>query len=262
MKKIAVFVLALAILFAGCVEEKEVLPLENETMQTGINPNITDEIAPKITEPCADKDAMEKAFCYSDLAIEKNDLSVCSQIVVGNNSQQQQLNIDFCIAKFAFFKHDVEICEGIETGTLRDACVMDLAMYLEDSSMCEKVTDEENKYVNCYIAMAENKNDSQICGEIGDANYSAFCSSMILKDPKFCDEINDTYLADSCYLQAVWDTQKWEQCKKITDEMTHDICLAMIASQLQDESICDNVKIEENFQNCQNEVASPSFPNG
>jgi len=267
-----VLIILLSIYFFGCVslaesqekiesnlaesQEKINGELEATENQSGLNPSIQtpDTLIPDSVDDCVNLSDYDKAFCFSDVAVLKNDIEVCKSIRLENNSQQQQLNIDYCMAVFAFHKEDVGLCSQLQTTPLREACFIDFAISSKNTRICDEVTDEQNKYTNCYTKIAELQSDTEICGRIENSDYMNLCKAKVSKEVKYCTPINDVGISDACYLQSAWDDMDWKSCSGIRDEMHHDFCLAAIAAQLKDETICVNVIIEQNFQNCLYEV--------
>jgi hypothetical protein len=266
MEKFAVATIALALLFAGCVDYNGQNPDgKNASVSaqnaSGENLDAKDSGALEI-ERCVNESSIRKAFCYSDLAIEKDDMGVCFQIGE-NDSAQRLLDSDYCAAKFALHKKNSSICQRVRTASIRDACYIDLALALDEPRICSGVGDLENRHRNCYMRMAEGANSTRICAMIEDANYSQFCMAKVLGGAEYCAGINGTYVSDLCYLQIAWDKKEWKQCLQIRgDEMLHDTCVAAIAALTQNSSVCANVKLPENVQNCLAEVERGLPPSG
>jgi hypothetical protein len=205
-------------------------------------------------EECKNKPLLESVMCVSDLAIRFEDMSICYN-VLANDSVQQTLNSDFCVAKFAFHKSDVFLCSKIKTRSLKNACFMDLADVLNDSNICEKLDSDEIKF-NCYMAMAISRNDSSTCKQISNNDFSLICLARLNDDVSYCQNVSVKSYQDECYLYVIYKTHVLSDCYNINDDMSHDACVSIIASYTLNSSICDNVRLAKNLQNCKDTVNS------
>ena len=64
-------------------------------------------------------DNVYRALCYTDLARETDDITVCNNL---RNTEERQFH-DICIREFAVGKLDIDTCSGIDSSAIRDQCV-------------------------------------------------------------------------------------------------------------------------------------------
>ena len=69
-----------------------------------------------------------KAICYTELAIEKNDVSICENYL--ENEQDKKFK-DLCYRDFAIDNKDERICEKIESSNIKDQCNEELGIQQE-----------------------------------------------------------------------------------------------------------------------------------
>ncbi len=108
--------------------------------------------------------------CYSSIAAEKKDLSICDQISLSNEKEN-------CYSRVAGSKKDPTICEKIKEGWKKDDCYAGVAIARKDPRLCNKISGIGTcDDVCCYTGIARVK-----------------------QDPKICDLINDEFLRHYCY---------------------------------------------------------------
>lgn len=130
MKSIKLIIFILFGLFlVGCIGNSE---YDTETQK-------------KLTE--CDKDPVWKETCYSFVAQEKNDLSICEKI-------KEEPTHAACYIEIAINLEDSSICEKLEYQIQKDVCFHDFAVNLEKPEVCEKIVDPDT-YDSCNSLTAK-----------------------------------------------------------------------------------------------------------
>jgi len=127
MKKGVIFLIIVLSVFvlAGCKK--------NIDTAKSINPNSA------LNPDCANaKNQAAKDTCYSNIGIQKKDLSACSKI---KNPQTK----DSCYGTIAILKSDAAICSSIQNTELKDRCYSEIAINKKDFGICNKIISKELK---------------------------------------------------------------------------------------------------------------------
>ena len=74
-----------------------------------------------------------KPYCYKDVAVKKNDLSICDKIESNDNS-----NKDECYMRIAIKREDNSLCDELK-GEFRGQCYNQISLQEADFSFCEKL---------------------------------------------------------------------------------------------------------------------------
>ena len=126
-----------------------------------------------IFTPCEfGKTKAEMHECYTNLAIEKRDPSICQRI-------KMNLSRDECINKVAVSTYDSSLCEMIGDNLSRDECINKVAVSTYDSSLCEMIGDNWKKK-NCYKDIAIKTSNRSLCEKLEDELSIRDCERSIL----------------------------------------------------------------------------------
>lgn len=128
--------------------------------------------------------------CIIGIAGKREDSSLCRK--VGTN---QRTN---CYIVVAEILGDSSKCD--EAGTSKDQCYEQYSREMNDSTVCEKITNISNKD-NCYNSMSSNTADPELCEKIKNINTKDSCYqniAMRLGDKTYCDKITNANLKQSC----------------------------------------------------------------
>jgi len=146
-------------------------------------------------------DYKERDACYTDVAEQKRDPSICYTKVSGYTSVQD------CFKKVAVLEKDVNLCEsGVFLGGSINWCYRSLAEATKDADVCNRIrdfntppTDELNNI--CFLAVAYLKQDSSICERITDEETLNRCHDFLDSgNPRFvCEQYITPYNRETCY---------------------------------------------------------------
>ena len=118
-------------------------------------------------------DLFDRTECYTDLAIEESDASICGDATHEGVRYQ-------CYAIYAERQNDLEACEAIptdsdEASVLHGACISDVAAIRSDAQLCARVEPESIRD-GCYLKIAEATADRELCEKIVDRGLRSLCS--------------------------------------------------------------------------------------
>jgi len=172
--------------------------------------------------------ADEPDFCYRDLAIQKNDFTICKRTTLGNEQF-------FCYSKFAYDKKDISICQKIE-GYSRTEC---MALVTNNAALCETLSKTAtipagqdiniSPHDDCYTIFNHNYQNSSLCEYIENHNFKDKCYfdyAINNSDYGGCDKMND-YSIDpyksTCYSFVALFNGDYSGCERI-DTMEDYYC--------------------------------------
>lgn len=84
-----------------------------------------------------------RAICYTEIAIEKNDVSICGKYL--ENEEDKKFK-DLCYRDFAIKNKDKTICEKIESNYIKDQCKETLGEKQEETAPAAQ---QKVEYKNC-----------------------------------------------------------------------------------------------------------------
>lgn len=192
--------------------------------------------------------------CYSRVAHENSDFSICEKINKANPVVARQaphiLNVEnaqfdcfagieitdehniicseklspkelnYCLTARAIRTRNLKLCEGITMPIYQDFCYKGLAQTNKDENVCLKVADKNDRF-SCYIDVAMVKKDSSICDKSEDLEHKNIClANMVsaLKDPSICNKIGNDYLnnqyREACFGNVAVAVNNPELCDK------------------------------------------------
>ncbi len=180
---------------------------------------------------------------YNQVEIENRDLSICDKTWQG---VQYQKTKDWCYTDVAVDKKDISICEKIQNQDNKEGCYSGVAEAKQDISICEKIHDQDCKD-ECYVSVAKAKQDISICEKMEQNPYKAYkelCYSKVAfakQDPTICVQIQYQNIRDDCYFSVAAIKENISICDKIQRNFNKESCYLEVASRKQDISICDKI---------------------
>jgi hypothetical protein len=177
---------------------------------------------------CTELDKSDVNGCYSQIAANKKDLSICLRI-------ESPALLLLCKSDVAVAKGDPSICADLNDDEVLDSCYSQIAEAKKDVALCDKVRREENK-VGCLSALALSKNDASICSKI----YSM-----------------RPYDGDLCYSKLAEQNGDASMCEKVAG-VGRDYCFERVAAGEKDERICERIINREEKDICIKGVAGAS----
>ncbi len=154
---------------------------------------------------------------------------------------------------------EVQKCSKIESLSLRDSCVAELAKIKEDIKVCDLIQSAKTKAF-CMEQLAVLKKDSAICKTIEDTYWADNCHfSFAISDhvETFCTLINDAEQKNSCYKKIALATNKFQLCDYLQG-VDREGCIVAIAKAIEDVKLCDRISDAFNRDVCKYRVAKES----
>lgn len=169
------------------------------------------------------------------------DLASCSKLM-GNNSK------DSCIQKIAVLKNDSSLCAGLEWNY---SCYAQIARATNNVSMCNL---GYNADTDCTQDLIINSSTIKICENVNvksrawcealfKANHPANISDCIAAKPELGGGVN------ICYTKLAVRSKDPSFCSNIQYENGSE-CYAALASEMNDESICEQIAKKTYLDNC------------
>ena len=222
----------------------------------------TKELEEELAECENMKDSSKKNICYTNLAVSRGDVTICSRLPVDGTDQ--------CYKEVAILRGLPLICDKIENKGKKDDCYKAAALTKGDPSACKKIEDEHlHSFLNpaehnpkrddCYKDVAISKEDPSICSKIENDGKRSDCYKDVAiskEDPSICSKIkNDGKIAD-CYTDIAISKEDPSICDKLKIESKGRAdCYTGVALLKEDPSICSNIKVDGRRDNCYEEVA-------
>lgn len=181
------------------------------------------------------KDELNSAICYSVFPELHQDVELCDKSGVFKEE---------CYFDMAINRSDASICSNIDAWDVKEECFYKIGIALQDEDTCAGLDFGPSKN-RCYILVFRETKDINICSKIpgGPPNSRNTCfreSGALMAEQSFCDKFSD-FDKVSC-LQGVFSVKpSLEICNKISYVRNRDICIREFAVINQDELICDKI---------------------
>jgi hypothetical protein len=255
----ALFVAGMLILSAfflpGCTDEE---------IQNMITSGIAEEIAVKSGDParCANLDKSVISDCYSQMAENKKDLSLCDKIVDKYGKQgciynvalamndaaacaklTDQTSNGLCTAKVALTKKDPGLCKGIPGDLEKANCYSDIATVTGDKSLCNNLQGQSVPYCQRIVAVKNGK--PQDC-YLMDAPQTekddcALNAAATAKDPAFCGSLANQETKDYCYERVAMTSGQATICTEMADKSRRESCYSYVAQSSNNTNACQRI---------------------
>jgi len=170
------------------------------------------------------------------------------------NNIQQNNNDSISPEKETDGKCSIEFSKGLEA---YDKCIIDLAKTQMDEKNCDLIKEDASSYGRnyalfdrdlCFLGVAIAKKDGSLCSRIVDAFYKSNCESTVSNKSnysiQYCDSVgNDNSAKDLCLAELAANLKDASICGKISGSaaaLVKPQCYAKVAMATDDVSICDN----------------------
>mgnify|MGYP001578381492 CR=1 FL=1 len=223
-------------------------------------------------EDCNEYKTQEaKNACLVNLAVEKKDISICSQgpqnclSVVWREFPEEPVcaNIestqsrDQCYIYVAAVKKNVGICRSISERVQMDLCIQSASTMLQDISSCNEILNTSIKD-KCLAIDYPNKT-METCNLISGSELKADCTIDVAtreRDYSLCNTMADQF-RDRCYRSTAAFHGDIEKCGLILSPEIKDFCISLSARKEEDLKLCkgfNNVLKEQ----CTSNIAGAS----
>lgn len=112
---------------------------------------------------CSNLLEKDRAFCYSIVAIENKDLSVCD--LVREYSQ-------YCYSTFATKTNDLSICDKTDK-SFKEFCYANFALKNNNIAVCDVLIGQDK--LDCYVRFAGNTHNLSVCDKLNEKGNITFC---------------------------------------------------------------------------------------
>ncbi|MCX8198173.1 MAG: hypothetical protein N3F07_03200 [Candidatus Micrarchaeota archaeon] len=238
------FAMALAILFAGCAQEKtgeEMEKIEAEKPSSAELENASNVMGASQAEqpPCSEGNVIQKDECFVALAKEKSDSGLCKRIYSIDRR-------DLCYAQFA--EADLEACRKIHDAGKRADCLVKNAVRQKDDGICKEIGNDDaraeclRKVVPpCMLILNEDERDLCLALEKNDYTRckSDFCFEGYAKNRSFaeaCARISKPAEKFKCIALV---EKSFFACRLSEQEAVRDSCIEEASKELDQQSGCD-----------------------
>ncbi|MFC2153969.1 hypothetical protein ACFLRC_00615 [Candidatus Altiarchaeota archaeon] len=169
---------------------------------------------------------------------------ILTLLILGCLNNESNIGKIMVLIEEAKEKQDPSICGKIGDHIQQEMCYTDVALALNDSSICENIH-EDSKHV-CYQDFAS-RYDPSICDEkLSSTQSKDSCYSYVAgarQEPLFCEKITQQSIKDSCYLSTPdYHNPDPAVCGKMMDETWRDKCYKSTAKKLADPSLCEKIQ--------------------
>ncbi len=176
------------------------------------------------------------------------------------------------VAGYFFYNQNVEVAELNSNRTVLDIsscekddnkylCLVGLALYNQDPSLCEQAASLDERDYNdktfiwgeCYHRIAVEKKDLKVCDMIDNDVYKDSCYVEVyveIGDPAACENTPHSIIPtnpeanlerDDCYSGIARKTVNVQLCEKVVNEHNKDLCHQSIGIMKNDIAICNKI---------------------
>jgi hypothetical protein len=205
-----------------------------------LNPELCSEIA----------NEKSKERCFSEVAIGKEDKSVCNDLTGDSR--------DKCFLSYAKFSGKLEDCDDVNQPELQDGCRIFMARRLKNPEICADTTITLRDM--CYAEAAKAVLEEKWCNQVDNEKKGNKCFSdvAIAKDsPKACDGIKgDSFKRDECVMKVARAAKRADDCDLITESKdVHIKCITQVAIARKSEATCNKLGIDTpEYKSCRMQV--------
>jgi hypothetical protein len=140
-------------------------------------------------------------WCYTGIAIKKNDLEICKKF------SRSEFDEEDCLTELAVKTDNLEICKKIKDQYDQEECVAKIAIKRGDVNLCKTITHFRIKWT-CPIGISVDRDDLEMCQEISKEipsdevliKYECFEQIAIKRNnPEICGYIERDISRRLCY---------------------------------------------------------------
>ena len=184
--------------------------------------------------------------CFSELGKEENNESFCLKIPISENNRLRGT----CLKDVAFDNEDPGVCVQINFFSLdgevvRDACIENFYGTLEDSELCDSVSNADSKQT-CIESVAKNTNSISLCQSLDDeirADDCLFYLGTEFENQGACDVIANESIATTC-VDEITQLTGSEKCFAKETNLEQNNCLKDIALEENSAELCKSIETD------------------
>lgn len=120
-------------------------------------------------------DAENKSKCFTLLAVEEKNLSLCNNLFEGDEMEGQRKS--FCYAFYASYYNDFSVCQDLNE---EDNCYTHLALLKNDPNICNQIIKEDKVTIEDEAVEDLTK------------SYCVYVYALSKSEPSACEVLHDT----------------------------------------------------------------------
>lgn len=266
MKKILFLLVLAALLVSGCSKPTEQTPGPNQnTLQDQNTPDqntvpqepplTPEEQLKQLIDGCkALATTEEKDNCIQELALEKQDKSICLEL--------EKFSPDFCIKEIALTTQNEQACAEVSQAVFKNDCYNSIGLEKNDSAICDKIEGNEELKNQCKKTVLLNSPDFS-CDKLSDRKEKDDCfteEATVQNNPFLCESVSGTftngvYKRDNCLTRTISDYSNPGACGFFISKSVEADCFLQTAENLLDEELCKKTEPQEKVDECIDFVA-------
>jgi hypothetical protein len=204
------------------------------------------------------KETGKKEVCDTMLEKMNNDFSSLlhknsggMNLVIGGPSDEKEKLRDNCLINLAGFHGDASMCNFKDESDNQD-CYEEVAQKNASMELCNKT-----KYLwakkNCFLQLALQKKDTNLCKNLLEKKDQENCITEIAKKTRYladCHALKEQTKIDFCQLEVVRTAPDKNMCVSIKNRQFHDYCIDIFKKTANDQKICEEYYEETNKKAC------------
>ena len=111
-----------------------------------------------------------KSLCYGNYAATLKDESFCKKDLEHGK---------FCFSNVAVIKNDIKICENLQNFNDKEYCYLKFAQHAADPSICTNKIKSTDLLNGCYRVVASARKDVAICSKINETSLREECTNTL-----------------------------------------------------------------------------------
>ena len=171
-------------------------------------------------------DERSRGECYTYLAVKNKNETICNSIEVSADKQ-------LCILSVAIEKKDLSLCKLLVSNETRDSCENKINCELKPIecgiSDCKSETDLYERS-NCFSILAVSQKNISICNYVESSITLLDCIVNVLSELNetslsLCDQLINSKSKEACLATIAVNTKNTTICSQIKDEFYKNWCL-------------------------------------
>ena len=193
-------------------------------------------------DPCTQhREESARDWCYYEA-------NKCSKV------QSDSLR-DSCVVELAKIKDDPEVCDLVQTPKTQSYCHQQLAILHDNWEECRDI---EDRYWqdNCWYHFGIQGNQEDFCGNIDNTPQQLRCVKKVAyetNDVELCQRLSFKE-ATACVFHVAKELQDISKCNVIEKLNGKDSCILAVAKVTKDESLCEEISYDLIRKTCYDRI--------
>ncbi|MEK7157791.1 MAG: MFS transporter [Patescibacteria group bacterium] len=198
--------------------------------------------------------------CRIKVSEKATDTSICREIEDGAGRNPESFKYQ-CFANIAINTKNYSLCNDLKETSYRNECYSVIANRINDLNTCDKVSNEPSQFSDCVENIAINTNNRDLCEKVdGENKKSCYLGfdlnlSKISKDTAICDKIKSSGWGSVqigfCLTNVAEYTGNYSLCENIKEYSNYrDVCYVAVSRKSTNINICKIIKKPEEISDC------------